>query len=458
MIGMTLLLLACAFTFIVYRLVPWLVQVAIDYLGRNEQPRPPVVHLVKLQHFGSQSLSISVDVLLPLPTAVSLPTWLSAGISNTPTITVHWNSMKPSHLISASLSKSISLSGEFDAIQVQQDIDIQFVDIQALERLSRKLFLQLKARNSPINAIDIKLEALVDIHMMGIVLWKDVKLVKLLDIAPMLETLRNDPIFTESHKNPSSLIPPPVFFPDHLDLESMHSSNSSEDIDKTATNSTPGPLHLYKIGYKTEKTNVDQQVSRVGFQGLLPGLTFRRLPQTTTPQGSVKTGIRASFSATPALQFRIHHIEFNVKLNGEFVAHGMVGEVFLGTTSDRKRWTDISVEITPTIIKEGRSDVVKNAISGAKGFLKGFFAGTMSGFNGGDFGDGSTVFEIVDVNVYAFTERENVINVDWIRDVSKAVDMSIDVNPIKAIGNKLDTSIIVEVAASFMLAHACSVM
>ncbi|KAJ3021551.1 UNVERIFIED_CONTAM: hypothetical protein HDU68_009584 [Siphonaria sp. JEL0065] len=460
----------------IYISVPYLAQIAVDHIGREKQPRPPIVRLVKVNHFDTNGVTVSLDLLLPLPVHLPLPEWFSCGVANKPTVSLTWlAAMNSTQIISVLLDNPITLSGDFDAIHLDQsNIRLTFTDVQALQRLVRRISLQLKS-NASIDAVDVRIETSVDIQVMGVMLWTNVTLHKHLDVAPIIETIRKDPMFTESHKNPQSLIPPPVFLPDHLGLDSFHSSYSSlassstEDINTFSSStktveSAPGPLHLYNVGRQMAlsnlDTNQDPPTSRIGFEGLLPGLKLNTLPQTTTPQGSVKSGIRVSFSATPALQVRIHHIEFNVKMNGEFVAHGMVGEVFLGSVlgGARKRWTDIVVEITPSIIKGGRSGLVKNAIGGARGFLKGFIAGALSGLNGGDFGDGSTVFEIVDLNVYAENESGDVINVEWIRDIVQVVDMLVDVNPIKAIGNNVDTSIVVEVAASFMLARGCSIM
>ncbi|KAJ3288749.1 hypothetical protein HDU79_004606 [Rhizoclosmatium sp. JEL0117] len=457
--GLLLTLLAILIAIIVgciYAIVPSLLQVAVDQIGKEKQPRPPVFNKLAVESFAEDGVTVAVDLLLPLPFKLSLPNWFQAGLATAPSLNVyrqHRHHKENDHsnhpLLMLQLSEAPILpGGELDAIPVVQTINFVVEDREMLRRLIRRVHLQL-TKDGKLDDIFLYIDTYVDVQIMGHLLWRGIHLHRTINLAPILDNLRNDPMFTESHK--AKLVPPPAFIPDVLSLDSLNASNQSltDSLDPSPRPTRPGPLHLYKVGLNLQKTNVDDsQVSRVGLEGLLPGLKLFRLPQTTTSQGTLRSGIRATFAAPPALHLSIQRIEFRVKLNGQFVASGAVDAFKVGPSELK---TDLNVSITPSIVSGGASGLVRGAFDGAKGFLKGVLVGTLSGFNGGEFGDGSTVVEIVDLNIFAYTESGSVINVPFIREAVGAVDLVMDINPIKALSNGVDTSIVVEVAAGLLL-------
>ncbi|KAJ3071079.1 hypothetical protein HDU98_005863 [Podochytrium sp. JEL0797] len=448
---------------LVYVLVPFVLQQCVGLIGHDKERREPVFERLEVVSFDDSGLTVGVRMRLPLPFAVPLPKWFYGGVAPGARVEVsrrrgsgvrvsrsgsssasngssgalssgssgssngsngsntssskHTRILQP--LLEATLSKGVEIRGTSTFLLVSQDtLTLRLRDFDTLRRLTRKVSQQLSHNDPHLDAIDIHIKATVDIQLCGILIWHNVRLERDLDVAPLLEQAKKDPRFKQSQK-----APPPLMVPD------LHSLDKENDY----LHNKPGPLHLYNVAKNSSSRPpippMGPPPPPTAIDSLLPGLKLNTLPQQRTPQNSVRSGIRASFTSPPTLHLQIHKLEFNVKLNGEHVAKGLVSEFKLGHGSTT---TDIFVEITPSVVGGGTRGLVRGAIGGAKGLLKGVIQGALSGLKGGDFGDGSTVFEVCDVNLFVkdplHVSGGRVKNVAWIRDWVKVIDLNVDVN------------------------------
>ncbi|KAJ3091488.1 hypothetical protein HK100_007163, partial [Physocladia obscura] len=438
-----------------FLVVPMLLQFGLQHLGLDSRRRPPVFDDVTVLGFAADGIILRLSMLIPLPLSAPLPHWFFAGVAEPPTLLISWRrsnrnkdnsndtkselngtaaASKLYPLVQVTLSDPITVGGgETDALAFKQErVDVRFVDVDALRKLVRRMSLQIK-KGGAVDELFIHVSMKVSIQVMGFIIWPKVSLAREIDVAPLIEIARQHKLFSESTINPASFIPPPLVpenIPDFLGLDSVSISSSSllaPAAESAGSRPQIGPLHLYKSGTrKIRASPQSQEFHRIGIEGLFPNPKIHRLSTTTTSFGSVKSGIRATFSPlAPSLHLTIARVDFNVHLNNEKVASGTVGRFELGNGN---LVSDLNVEVLPDVAVGGARGMIRGALGGARGLFRGVIVGALSGFTGGEFGDGSTVVNIDGINVYAHDENGDEINVIWIRELVAVVDLEVDIN------------------------------
>ncbi|KAI8827491.1 hypothetical protein BJ741DRAFT_714342 [Chytriomyces cf. hyalinus JEL632] len=449
------------------------------------------------------AVAVSMLLELPLPYPLPLPaSFVASGTAQGP-VEVAWNGAT---VVAVNLSDPITFNGGQKHLSINQEhMLVQFHSHSANNLSFRKFIRAIAAQAKSENLMDglmLSVSLTVSIHVMGILIWKNIPLKTQINGALLVDKIRNDIAakkelqLQQQHQqldSPVSLIPPPVIVPEKIHIpDAVRAYNALPPI--TTASSKPltesrseseiippvsiGPLNLYQNAVNASKQRaaaaaIQQQTPYIrpsGVDGMLPDPRVERLPTTTTATGVLKSGIRATFSHPPSLHVQLHRVEFDVKVNGEYAASGCIGPLIVGAMTAEhvdatqtspvgvSKIVDLNLEITPALLPKGLGGrgLLKGVVGSAKGFMKGLMVGTLSGLTGGDFGDGATVVQVCDLKVFAFTEGGNVVRVAFIEDILDALPevLEVQVNPFKAVVSGvtgMDAGVVVELVASLVL-------
>ncbi|KAJ3244360.1 hypothetical protein HDU78_011108 [Chytriomyces hyalinus] len=465
---------------------------------------PPGASSTTTHSIGNTAYAVAVSMLLELPLPYPLPlpaSFVASGTAQGP-VEVAWNGAT---VVDVNLSDPILFNGGQKHLSInQENMLVQFHSHSANNLTFRKFIRAIAAQAKSETLMDglmLSVSLTVSIHVMGILIWKNIPLKTQINGALLVDKIRND-IATkkalqlqqqqqQQMDSPMSLIPPPVIVPEKIHIpDAVRAYNalppttaaSSKLLTESRSESeiippvSIGPLNLYQNAVNASKQRAAAAVQQTpyvrpsGVDGMLPDPRVERLPTTTTATGVLKSGIRATFSHPPSLHVQLHRVEFDVKVNGEYAASGCIGPLIVGAMTAEhvdatqtspvgvSKIVDLNLEITPALLPKGLGGrgLLKGVVGSAKGFMKGLMVGTLSGLTGGDFGDGATVVQVCDLKVFAFTEGGNVVRVAFIEDILDALPevLEVQVNPFKAVVSGvtgMDAGVVVELVASLVL-------
>ncbi|KAI8622745.1 hypothetical protein BC830DRAFT_1087600 [Chytriomyces sp. MP71] len=454
----------------------------------------PFIDSLSVDAFAPDSVSLSLSLRVPLPHGpLPLPSSFMAGVQAPATATIAFGATR---IAEATLSDDIILRGQDSFLRVRQDtLLLRFApgiesDNPAFASLIRKVVAQAKTPNLLDGGIMLTVSLNINIHVMGIVLWTNVPLSTQINASLLIDKVRKDIAAKQAAKaldtrNPVSLIPPAVIPTEQVHIPpAVRAYNAlpvknrdltpaagpldlaaiaRDDVTRARNASAPGPLDL--VGIAAERRRKEVEVAEAaagpwerpsGMDGMLPDPRVERLPAGSTATGTLRAGLRVSFTHPPSLHLQLHRVDFDVLLNGEHAARGSLLP-FRVDPHVAGGATDLVVEVTPSVLPAafGGRGVLRGVVGGARGVWKGFVKGALSGFSeGGEFGDGATVVTVQGVKVSAFGGGGNVVEVKWLDEVLKHVDLRIEVNPVKAVlggVGSMDGGVVVELVASLVL-------
>lgn len=400
-------------------ILPAGIQKAVKDLPLDKELR---IHDLSLQQFTPEGYiaRVSLSILHSQP---PVP-WLRLQVRPTsPLLVFDECSKRP--LAEISCFQPISVTGKSDVFVEQDRVELSLLEPVLVKETVRRVFAGGQQEIDKI-AIRVELNASFDFWD-GLLVLSDLKLVKRIHLGELREL--KERIAAERAK----------------DYEEVRAKYG------TFTDLSEAPLAL------EEARVVEVTEGDFGLDGLLPKPTFTPLPMSAQI-GSLIGGLDLQFASPPRLALALPVIRFKVQLNGSAIANGTLQGLILSHDSAH---VPLSIQLTSVAV----SKPIRGLASTAKSFLKGALTGTLNGLLFGDWGAGSSVIGITNIEVFDM-DGQHVL---WLESILGALDFEKDLEAFerakdragKAAGNVKDA--VVNLSATVMDAASrggskCSIM
>ncbi|KAJ3224405.1 hypothetical protein HDU81_008563 [Chytriomyces hyalinus] len=380
-----------------YLAMPLLLAQLFTLMGPTipKQKKQPTIHLLRIDRFHANGDAVlTLNISLPLPNRIPLPTWFSAGLSGVRSVTVF---VGRDQLVVLRPHNDITVKGGSECISIEQNSMVLSVpNSAALAQFVRTAKLQ-KRTSEKLDGLDLTLVITTDVHICGHAIWRGIILKTVISVS--------DIILTEKREK-----------------ESQHSSNE-----------TAGDVENDSSAKDTD------WVRPSGGAGILPEPKLEVIPATFLPGTGIQSGFSLTFSQPPSLHLSVQRVELQILLNGKHAASVSASEFSI--RADTLEPAIISVDVKPRI--GGLMTGVAAAIKGSRfqsnesreaplGILKGFFAVAANILSSGDSSDSSapvmSSVRICGVKLFGFGESRSVVKVDWVEDLMDALDIKFDVD------------------------------
>ncbi|KAJ3240101.1 hypothetical protein HDU78_002506 [Chytriomyces hyalinus] len=391
----TLLLLSAV---VLYLSVPLLLAQLFTLVGPTipKQKKQPTIHLLRVDRFQPNGDAVlTLNIALPLPNRVPLPTWFSAGLSGIRSVALFAGR---DQLVVLSLHNDISIQGGSECISIEQNAMVLSVpNSAALAQFVRTAKLQ-KRTSEKLDGLDLTLVIEADVHICGHAVWRGITLKTVISVSDIILTGQSE---KDSHSS---------------------SNEATEDVanDGSAKNA--------------------DWIRPSGGAGILPEPKLEVIPATFLPGTGIQSGFSLTFSQPPSLHLSVQRVELQVLLNGKHAASVSASEFSI--RADTLEPAIISVDVKPRI--GGLMTGVAAALKGSRfqrnnepreaplGILKGFFAVAANLLSSDDSSDSSapamSSVHICGVRLYGFGENRSVVKIDWLEDLMDALDIKFDVD------------------------------
>ncbi|KAH6586684.1 hypothetical protein BASA61_006480 [Batrachochytrium salamandrivorans] len=200
---------------------------------------------------------------------------------------------------------------------------------------------------------------------------------------------------------------------------------SQSEISKFITYDKKGIPQLNKTAIHNAINEATKEaLKKNGISELFAIRTISHLP-VKPHMRSILGGLDIQFDTIPNLTYKFTAIRFNVILNDSKVAHGTIRGFEM---SDTRKDMQLILEIVPAVVSEAP---ILGIASTAKGMLKGAVKGALNGFLYGNWGAGSTIVSLSDIQV----DNEEGRSISWLDELLSVVELEHDLDAVRKLGS-----------------------